>query len=298
MWELPQWLSSKEFTCSAGDAGDTGSIPGSGKSPGDDNDYPCQHSWQEKPIDRGAWRATVHGVTKSHRRLKRLSMHTEDILKLVAKNCQVWCHISLGPLCVPETLGPPEAPLVCFLQPTATARRLFCLHWHFLLVRLGKTEISLLQMSPLSRIKILKIHMFQEKQERVCFLVQVKTEPKCLKWNKVYLGKKMKLKGTKMKKSAFPRNGLLHSCGDRGANTAVLKGSRQWVSAAASETWWPLAGQMDLGSGWCPPMEGTVQCERHRLPAKGLGSTPSWVDLGVPHTSVMSFPPPSKEGQC
>ena len=36
-------------------------------------------------------------------------------------------------------------------------------------------------MSPLSRIKILKIHMFQEKQERVCFLAQVKTEPKCLK---------------------------------------------------------------------------------------------------------------------
>ena len=131
----------------------------------------------------------------------------------VAKNCKVWCHISLGPLCVSETLGPPEAPLVCFLQPTAIAHGLLCLHGYFLSVRLGETEISLLQMSPLSGIKILKVHLFQAKQERLCFLVQVKTEPKCLKWNKVYLGKRMKLKGTKMQKTTFPRNILLHSCG-------------------------------------------------------------------------------------
>ena len=84
-------------------------------------------------------------------------------------------------LFVSETLGPPEAPLVCFLQPTAIAHGLLCLHGYFLSVRLGETEISLLQMSPLSGIKILKVHLFQAKQERLCFLVQVKTEPKCLK---------------------------------------------------------------------------------------------------------------------
>ena len=110
-------------------------------------------------------------------------------------------------------LGPTCSSLVCFLQPTATVHRLLCLHGYFLSVRLGETEISFLQMSPLSGIKILKVHMFQEKQERVCFLVQVKTEPKCLKWNKVYLGKRMKLKGTKMQKTTFPRKSLLPSCG-------------------------------------------------------------------------------------
>ena len=46
-------------------AGDAGSIPGSGRSPGEGNDNPLQHSWLENPMDRGAWRATVQGVAKS-----------------------------------------------------------------------------------------------------------------------------------------------------------------------------------------------------------------------------------------
>ena len=45
-------------------AGDTGSIPGSGRSPGEGNGNPLQNSCLENPMDRGAWRATVHGVTK------------------------------------------------------------------------------------------------------------------------------------------------------------------------------------------------------------------------------------------
>ena len=40
---------------SAYNAGDLGSIPGSGKSPGEDNGSPLQYSCQENPIDRGAW---------------------------------------------------------------------------------------------------------------------------------------------------------------------------------------------------------------------------------------------------
>ena len=49
----------------AGDAGDSGSIPGSGRSPGEGNDNPLQYCSLENPMDRGAWKATVHGATKS-----------------------------------------------------------------------------------------------------------------------------------------------------------------------------------------------------------------------------------------
>ena len=49
----------------AGDERDMGSIPGSGRSPGDGNGNPLQYSCLGKPMDRGAWWATVHGVAKS-----------------------------------------------------------------------------------------------------------------------------------------------------------------------------------------------------------------------------------------
>ena len=58
---LPWWLSGKESTCNAGD---TTSIPGSGRPPGVGNGNPLQYSCLENPMDRGAWRATVHEVTK------------------------------------------------------------------------------------------------------------------------------------------------------------------------------------------------------------------------------------------
>ena len=50
-------------------AEDLGSIPGLGRSPGEGNRYPLQYSCLENPMDRGAWRATVHGVAKSQTRL-------------------------------------------------------------------------------------------------------------------------------------------------------------------------------------------------------------------------------------
>ena len=50
-------------------AGDTGSIPGSGRSPGEGNGYPLQYSCLENPTDRGAWRATVQEATKCQTRL-------------------------------------------------------------------------------------------------------------------------------------------------------------------------------------------------------------------------------------
>ena len=44
---------------------DAGSILGSGRSPGEGNGNPLQYSCLENPKDRGAWQATVHGITKS-----------------------------------------------------------------------------------------------------------------------------------------------------------------------------------------------------------------------------------------
>ena len=49
----------------AGDAGDPGSVPELGRSPGEGNGYPRQHYCLENPMDRGAWWATVHGIKKS-----------------------------------------------------------------------------------------------------------------------------------------------------------------------------------------------------------------------------------------
>ena len=51
----------KESACSAGDPG---SIPGTGRSPGEGNGNPLQYFWPENPMDRGAWRATVPGVAR------------------------------------------------------------------------------------------------------------------------------------------------------------------------------------------------------------------------------------------
>ena len=59
---IPSSSDSKE---SAYNAGDPGSIPGSGRPPGEGNDYPLQYSCLKNPIDRGAWWATAHEVAKS-----------------------------------------------------------------------------------------------------------------------------------------------------------------------------------------------------------------------------------------
>ena len=70
---LRQKMGRGEKVCSPGgsvvknppaNAGDTASIPGSGISPGGGNGNPLQYSLLENPMDRGAWQATVHGVTK------------------------------------------------------------------------------------------------------------------------------------------------------------------------------------------------------------------------------------------
>ena len=65
----------KNSPANAGDMKDVGLIPGLGRPPGEGHGNPLQYSCLENPIDRGAWRATVHGVMKSQTQLKWLSTH-------------------------------------------------------------------------------------------------------------------------------------------------------------------------------------------------------------------------------
>ena len=99
---------SKESACNAGD---TGSIPGLGRSPGEGNGYPLQYSCLENPmdrgVDRGAWRATVHGVARSQTWLSD------------------WCtHSSLGPL---GWLQPRIRPLL--IRPKSHQTCMVLGHW-------------------------------------------------------------------------------------------------------------------------------------------------------------------------
>ena len=62
-----------QVKASASNAGDLGSIPGSGRSPGEGSGNPLQYYCLENPMDGGAWWATVHGVAKSRTRLSNLT---------------------------------------------------------------------------------------------------------------------------------------------------------------------------------------------------------------------------------
>ena len=65
--ELASWvaLGVKNLSASAGDVRDSGLISGLGRSPGGGHGNPLQYSCLENPMDRGAWRATFHGVAES-----------------------------------------------------------------------------------------------------------------------------------------------------------------------------------------------------------------------------------------
>ena len=80
---LPWWLSHKEPTCNAGDAY---LIPGWGRSLGGGRSNPLQYSSLENPMDRGAWQAMVHGVTKCWTRLKQLSTQHVHFIVCLAKD--------------------------------------------------------------------------------------------------------------------------------------------------------------------------------------------------------------------
>ena len=67
--DFPNGSVGKESAFKAGDTGDAGLIPGSGRSPGEGNGNLLQYSCLKNPKDRGVWQARVHGITKSRTRL-------------------------------------------------------------------------------------------------------------------------------------------------------------------------------------------------------------------------------------
>ena len=74
-WASQMALVIKNPPVNAGDIRNAGSIPGLGRLPGGGQGNPLQCSCLENPVDRGTWRVTVHGVTKSQIQLKQLSLH-------------------------------------------------------------------------------------------------------------------------------------------------------------------------------------------------------------------------------
>ena len=67
---IPGGSGVKNLPGNAGDTGDVGYIPASGRSPGGESDNPLQYSCLGNPMDRGAWWATVYGVPKSWTQLR------------------------------------------------------------------------------------------------------------------------------------------------------------------------------------------------------------------------------------
>ena len=82
---LLRWLSGKESTCQAGDLG---SIPESGRSPGEGNGTPLQYSCLGNPMDSGAWQVTVHRVSESQTQLSEWA-HTH-LFMAALPTCQSW----------------------------------------------------------------------------------------------------------------------------------------------------------------------------------------------------------------
>ena len=69
-------------------AGDQDLIPESGGSPGERNGYPLQYASLGNPMERGAWRATVHGVAKSW---TWPATNSAEFLKSFQTHCFIWC---------------------------------------------------------------------------------------------------------------------------------------------------------------------------------------------------------------
>ena len=74
-WSPQLALKVKNPPANAGDKRDSGSVPGSGRFPREGSGNPLQYSCLDNPMDRGAWRATVHRVAKSRTHLKLRSTH-------------------------------------------------------------------------------------------------------------------------------------------------------------------------------------------------------------------------------
>ena len=83
-WDFPGKSTGVGCDCLLHNAGDPGSIPGSGRSPGEGIGYPLQYSCLENPVDGEAWWAAVHRVTQSQTGLKRLGSSSNHIAHISA----------------------------------------------------------------------------------------------------------------------------------------------------------------------------------------------------------------------
>ena len=82
----------KNLPTNSGDIGDTGLIPGSGRSVEEGNGNPLQYFRFGNPMDREAWRVTVHGVAKESDTTERLN--NKEINKYVGKSHRALCIVS------------------------------------------------------------------------------------------------------------------------------------------------------------------------------------------------------------
>ena len=115
---FPGGLAVKESACNAGATGEMGSIPGLGRCPGGGHGNPLQYSCLENPIDRGAWWAIVHRVTKSWTWLKGLSMRVH-----IYKSSTLWWKSQRGRM-NSDNSGFPFSPCL-----TRTQGKMFETHW-------------------------------------------------------------------------------------------------------------------------------------------------------------------------
>ena len=81
----------KNPPANTGHLGDTGSIPGSGRSPGEGNGNPLQYSCLENPMDKGAWRATADKIEKSQTRQKDVRGDKEEYFIIVLV---IYCFVT------------------------------------------------------------------------------------------------------------------------------------------------------------------------------------------------------------
>ena len=113
---LPWWSDVKGSACNEGDPD---SIPGSGRSHGEENGNPLQYSCLENPMDGGVWEATVHGVTKSRTRLSDFTWCGQEqafwpgldhkmsrpVMVLLCQRSSIWFSSSGNPLVYLAALG-------------------------------------------------------------------------------------------------------------------------------------------------------------------------------------------------
>ena len=129
---LPWWRDGKQSACNARDPG---SIPGVERSPGEGNGDPLQYPCLENSMDRGAWRARVHGVAKSCTRLSDLACTQPINLK-----GEIWVTRS------PEYFWEPSTRIgmhICprLVHPPERSETALSLHF-WLILRLHKQNVK------------------------------------------------------------------------------------------------------------------------------------------------------------